>query len=113
MEHCVKVVLDDVCAKTLQQEEALYSSGHTSLTLCRTTGHNANAAGNTPLREDSFYTHSERETPKMIAKVLSGITWDSLFNSEQIWLMTWLRAEFLHGALQTHKCTPEEAQYTS
>ncbi|XP_060927572.1 uncharacterized protein KIAA0825 homolog [Limanda limanda] len=73
MEHCVKVVLDDVCAKSLQQEEALYSSGHTSLTLCRTTGHNADAAGNTPLREDSFYPHSERETPKMIAKFCATI----------------------------------------
>uniref|UniRef100_A0A1A7Y376 KIAA0825 n=1 Tax=Iconisemion striatum TaxID=60296 RepID=A0A1A7Y376_9TELE len=30
MEHCVKVVLDDVCAKNLQQEEALHSSGCSS-----------------------------------------------------------------------------------
>nr|XP_019949157.1 PREDICTED: uncharacterized protein KIAA0825 homolog [Paralichthys olivaceus] len=73
MEHCVKVVLDDVCAKSLQQEEALYSSGHTSLTLCRTTGHNANTAGNTPLTEHSYYTHSERESPKMIAKFCGTI----------------------------------------
>ena len=69
MAHCVKVVLDDVCAKNLQQEEALHSSGHTSVTLSRTTGHTAIAAGNTHLREDSFYTYSERDTPKMIAKV--------------------------------------------
>uniref|UniRef100_A0A3B4Y314 KIAA0825 n=1 Tax=Seriola lalandi dorsalis TaxID=1841481 RepID=A0A3B4Y314_SERLL len=40
MEHCVKVVLDDVCAKSLQQEEALYRSGQTSVILCCTSGHN-------------------------------------------------------------------------
>lgn len=70
MEHCVKVVLDDVCAKSLQQEEALHSSGHTSITLSHTIGQTANASTTTHLREDSFYTYSERETPKMIAKVL-------------------------------------------
>ncbi|XP_029367115.1 uncharacterized protein KIAA0825 homolog [Echeneis naucrates] len=68
MEHCVKVVLDDVCAKSLQQEETMYSSGHTSITLCCTSGRTATTAGTTHLREDSFYTYSERETPKMIAK---------------------------------------------
>lgn len=73
MAHCVKVVLDDVCAKSLQQEEALHSSGHTSITLSRTTGHAAITASNTPLREDSFHTYSERETPKMIAKVLPDL----------------------------------------
>uniref|UniRef100_A0A668TTM9 KIAA0825 n=1 Tax=Oreochromis aureus TaxID=47969 RepID=A0A668TTM9_OREAU len=31
MEHCVKVVLDNVCAKNLQQEEELHSSGHISI----------------------------------------------------------------------------------
>lgn len=73
MEHCVKVVLEDVCAKSLQQEEALHCSGHTSITLCRTSGHNAIPASTTRLREDSFYTYSERETPKMIAKVLPDV----------------------------------------
>lgn len=67
MAHCVKVVLDDACAKSLQQEEALHSSGHTSVELSGTTGH---TTSNEQLREDSFYTYSERETPKMIAKVL-------------------------------------------
>ncbi|XP_071338749.1 uncharacterized protein KIAA0825 homolog isoform X2 [Trachinotus anak] len=71
MEHCVKVVLDDVCAKSLQQEEALYCSGHTSITLCCTRGHTA--ASPAHLREDSFYTPSERETPKMIAKFCGTI----------------------------------------
>ncbi|GLD66872.1 uncharacterized protein AKAME5_001824500 [Lates japonicus] len=68
MEHCVKVVLDDVCAKSLQQEEALYSLELTSVTLCCTTGHTVNAASATHLKEDSFYTYPERETPRMIAK---------------------------------------------
>ncbi|XP_040010197.1 uncharacterized protein KIAA0825 homolog isoform X2 [Xiphias gladius] len=73
MEHCVKVVLDDVCAKSLQQEEAIYSSGHTSITMCCTTGHTAIAASTTHLKEDSFYTYSERQTPKMIAKFCQTI----------------------------------------
>uniref|UniRef100_UPI0037E8A58D uncharacterized protein KIAA0825 homolog n=1 Tax=Semicossyphus pulcher TaxID=241346 RepID=UPI0037E8A58D len=73
MAHCVKVVLDDVCAKSLQQEEALYSSGHTSVTLSRTGGNTTHTGGNTHLREDSFYTYSERETPKMIAKFCGAI----------------------------------------
>ncbi|KAM9360075.1 uncharacterized protein KIAA0825 homolog [Symphorus nematophorus] len=66
MAHCVKVVLDDACARSLQQEEALHSSGHTSVTLSHTTGH-------TQLREDSFFTYSERETPRMIAKFCGAI----------------------------------------
>ncbi|XP_035496073.2 uncharacterized protein KIAA0825 homolog isoform X5 [Scophthalmus maximus] len=70
MEHCVKVVLDDVCAKSLQQDEALYSAGQTSVTMCSTTGF---AASTTHLKEDSFYTYSERETPKMIAKFCGTI----------------------------------------
>ncbi|KAL7392198.1 hypothetical protein ABVT39_021043 [Epinephelus coioides] len=77
MAHCVKVVLDDVCAKSLHQEEALHSSGHTSITLSSTTGHRAITASsthlNTHLREDSFYTYSERETPRMIAKFCGAI----------------------------------------
>ncbi|TKS78887.1 hypothetical protein D9C73_012286 [Collichthys lucidus] len=70
MAHCVKVVLDDACAKSLQQEEALHSSGHTSVELSGTTGH---TASNERLREDSFYTYSERETPNMIAKFCGAI----------------------------------------
>lgn len=71
MAHCVKVVLDDVCTKSLQQEEALHSSGHTLITLSNTTGHMTVTASNIHLREDSFFTYPERETPKMIAKVFS------------------------------------------
>ncbi|XP_028269180.1 uncharacterized protein KIAA0825 homolog isoform X2 [Parambassis ranga] len=69
MEHCVKVVLDDVCAKNLQQEEALHSSGHTSVTLSPIT----HGASNTHLKEDSFYGYPERETPRMIAKFCGAI----------------------------------------
>ncbi|KAM8760635.1 uncharacterized protein KIAA0825 homolog isoform 2-T2 [Acanthopagrus schlegelii] len=69
MAHCVKVVLDDACAKSLHQEKALHSSGHTSVTMASTTGDTSN----TQLREDSFYTYSERDTPKMIAKFCGAI----------------------------------------
>ncbi|XP_065821463.1 uncharacterized protein KIAA0825 homolog [Labrus bergylta] len=73
MAHCVKVVLDDVCAKSLQQEEALFSSGHTSIILSRIGGDTTLSESNTPLREDSFYTYSERETPQVIAKFCGAI----------------------------------------
>ncbi|XP_042276768.1 uncharacterized protein KIAA0825 homolog isoform X3 [Thunnus maccoyii] len=66
MAHCVKVVLDDVCTKSLQQEEALYSSGDTLITLTVT-------ASNRHLREDSFYNYPESETPKMIVKFCGAI----------------------------------------
>lgn len=72
MAHCVKVVLDDACAKSLQQEEALHSSGHTYVPLSCTAGNTAAvAAGNVHLQEESSSTCSERETPRMIAKVLA------------------------------------------
>jgi len=78
MAHCVKVALEDVCTRSLQQEEALHSSGHTSITLSPTTGRTA--AGNSHLREDSFYTCSERETPKMIAKVRT-VLWEHILTN--------------------------------
>uniref|UniRef100_A0A8C8E2F8 KIAA0825 n=1 Tax=Oryzias sinensis TaxID=183150 RepID=A0A8C8E2F8_9TELE len=70
MEHCVKVVLDDACAKSLQQEEALRSSGHAVVTLSPVTG---DTVRNPHLKEDSFYNHSESETPKMIVKFCAVI----------------------------------------
>uniref|UniRef100_A0A7N8Y3T0 KIAA0825 n=1 Tax=Mastacembelus armatus TaxID=205130 RepID=A0A7N8Y3T0_9TELE len=73
MEHCVKVVLDDVCAKSLQQEETLHSSGHISVALTHTPEHTSITTGTTHLREDSLSTYSERETPKMIAKFCGAI----------------------------------------
>ncbi|KAF3695913.1 putative protein KIAA0825 [Channa argus] len=76
MEHCVKVMLDDVCTKSLQQEEALHSSGHTVVALSCTAEHTANTSRTTHFREDSFYTYSERGTPKMIAKFCGTILAD-------------------------------------
>ncbi|XP_041856259.1 uncharacterized protein KIAA0825 homolog isoform X2 [Melanotaenia boesemani] len=70
MEHCVKVVLDDVCAKNLQQEEVLHSSGNTSVTLILVTGQSTT---NAHLKEDCFYGYSERDIPKMIAKFCGAI----------------------------------------
>ncbi|XP_017283396.3 uncharacterized protein KIAA0825 homolog isoform X2 [Kryptolebias marmoratus] len=70
MEHCVKVVLDDACAKNLHQEEALHSSGHTSVSLSPITEFSVR---NKHLKEDSFCNFSERETPKMIAKFCGAI----------------------------------------
>lgn len=67
MEHCVKVVLDDVCARNLQQEEALYSSGHSSVSLSPIIEFSVN---NKHLQEDYLCYFSDRETPKMITKVL-------------------------------------------
>lgn len=68
MAHCVKVVLDDACARSLQQEEALHSAGETTITLSPTTGPAATSSSFS-LSEDLPDTSSERETPKMVAKV--------------------------------------------
>lgn len=67
MEHCVKVVLDDVCARILQQEEALYSFGHSTVSLSPIIDF---TVSNKHLQEDYLCYFSERETPKKIAKVL-------------------------------------------
>lgn len=71
MAHCVKVVLDDACAKSLQQEEAFHSSGHTIITLSPVPERITMTAGSISLhqRGDCFGTYSEREIPKKIAKV--------------------------------------------
>ncbi|XP_063346071.1 uncharacterized protein KIAA0825 homolog isoform X4 [Pelmatolapia mariae] len=73
MEHCVKVVLDNVCAKNLQQEEELHSSGHISVSLSLITRPTFTTASNTHLREDTFSSYSETETPRMIAKFCGAI----------------------------------------
>uniref|UniRef100_A0A1A7WWN9 KIAA0825 n=1 Tax=Iconisemion striatum TaxID=60296 RepID=A0A1A7WWN9_9TELE len=70
MEHCVKVVLDDVCAKNLQQEEALHSSGCSSVSLSPITEF---SVANKHLKEDFFCNYSDREKPKMIAKFCGAI----------------------------------------
>uniref|UniRef100_A0A3B4AIT1 KIAA0825 n=1 Tax=Periophthalmus magnuspinnatus TaxID=409849 RepID=A0A3B4AIT1_9GOBI len=61
MAHCVKVVLDDICTKSLQQEEALHSAGETSLALILTQDLTTSI--------NSKYLSSKRETPNMIAHV--------------------------------------------
>lgn len=68
MAHCVKVVLDDACARSLQQEEALHSAGDTTVALSPTTG-DATTSSSLSLSEDLPDTSSERESPKMVAKV--------------------------------------------
>lgn len=72
MAHCAKVVLDDACAKSLQQEEALHSSGHAAIAMSPVPEHTTNIAGSVSLhhRGDCFGTYLEREIPKKIAKVL-------------------------------------------
>ncbi|TNN40186.1 hypothetical protein EYF80_049647 [Liparis tanakae] len=79
MAHCVRVALEDVCTRSLQQEEDERSSGHASITLSPTTGRTSTSTstststGDSHLREDSFYSCSERETPKMIATFCAAI----------------------------------------
>ncbi|XP_007562817.1 uncharacterized protein KIAA0825 homolog isoform X1 [Poecilia formosa] len=70
MEHCVKVVLDDVCAKNLQQEERLHSSGHTLVTVSPIADF---SVSNEHLKEDFLYKGSERDAPKMTAKFCGAI----------------------------------------
>lgn len=54
MAHCVKVVLDDVCNKNLQQEEAAHASGSANISIA-------------PVN----HRHGpERDSPKMMAKVI-------------------------------------------
>ncbi|XP_029618011.1 uncharacterized protein KIAA0825 homolog isoform X2 [Salmo trutta] len=62
MAHCVKVVLEDVCTKSLQQEELSHTSGSAHMVLT-----------NTPHRDDSSLTCPERDRPKMVAKFCGDI----------------------------------------
>ncbi|KAM6965419.1 uncharacterized protein KIAA0825 homolog [Aplochiton taeniatus] len=62
MAHCVKVVLEDVCSRSLKQEEESHAAGHTSITL-----------SNTPHHDDSSDNLSEQESPKMVAKFCADI----------------------------------------
>lgn len=68
MAHCVKVVLDDACAKSLQEEEASHSSGHAPIAMSpvpeRTT-----SSLSLHHRGDCSGTYLEREVPRKIAKV--------------------------------------------
>lgn len=69
MAHCVKVVLDDACARSLQQEEALHAAGDVTISLSPAAGHSATSSCFS-LSEDLPDTSSEREIPRMVAKVL-------------------------------------------
>ncbi|XP_068594737.1 uncharacterized protein KIAA0825 homolog [Brachionichthys hirsutus] len=74
MAHCVKVVLDDACLKSLQQEAAEHSLGHNSVALsptheCATVS----TCSHERLGEESEFT-CERETPRMIAKFCGAVT---------------------------------------
>ncbi|XP_031686286.1 uncharacterized protein KIAA0825 homolog [Oncorhynchus kisutch] len=62
MAHCVKVVLEDVCTKSLQQEELSHTSGSAHVVLT-----------STPHRDDSPLTCPERDRPKMVAKFCGDI----------------------------------------
>ncbi|XP_045082705.1 uncharacterized protein KIAA0825 homolog [Coregonus clupeaformis] len=62
MAHCVKVVLEDVCTKSLQQEELSHTSGSAHMVLT-----------NTPHRDGSSLTCPERDRPKMVAKFCGDI----------------------------------------
>lgn len=57
MAHCVKVVLDDVCTKNLQQEEAAHASDSAHIFITPVTHRRA----------------PEKDSPKMVAKVTSQI----------------------------------------
>ncbi|KAL0979780.1 hypothetical protein UPYG_G00189550 [Umbra pygmaea] len=62
MSHCVRVVLDDVCARSLRQEELSHTSGSAHITLTAT-----------PLTDDSSLTRPGRDVPKMVAKFCGDI----------------------------------------
>ncbi|TNM89764.1 hypothetical protein fugu_003998 [Takifugu bimaculatus] len=75
MAHCVKVVLDDACAKSLQEEEAFRSSGHATIAMSPVPERTTNTAASSSLhqRGDCFGTYLEREVPKKIAKFCGAI----------------------------------------
>ncbi|XP_056150158.1 uncharacterized protein KIAA0825 homolog [Lampris incognitus] len=68
MAHCVKVVLDDVCTKSLQHEEVLHASGGTLISLSTTAGHAPISISSDALIGDSSHPCSDRETPTMVAE---------------------------------------------
>ncbi|XP_043096745.1 uncharacterized protein KIAA0825 homolog isoform X2 [Puntigrus tetrazona] len=57
MAHCVKVVLDDVCSKNLQQEEATHALG----------------SANIPLTPVTRSHGPERDSPRMVAKFCADV----------------------------------------
>ncbi|XP_049618135.1 uncharacterized protein KIAA0825 homolog isoform X1 [Syngnathus scovelli] len=65
MAHCVKVVLDDVCSKSLQQEEALHSLPHYSVSMESLSGRRSIHDSNINVTDDDY---SPRDTPSVVAK---------------------------------------------
>ncbi|CAL8329958.1 unnamed protein product [Arctogadus glacialis] len=70
MAHCVTVVLEDVCSRSLQQEEASFTSGHTLIELSTCVGHTPVTVGDQLAEDDSSHTWPEMDTPRRIAKGL-------------------------------------------
>ncbi|XP_066511134.1 uncharacterized protein KIAA0825-like isoform X2 [Hoplias malabaricus] len=62
MAHCVKVFLEDVCTKTLQQEEITYTSGSALI-----------PSVNVPVQQGAELTCPEKDVPKMIAKFCASV----------------------------------------
>ncbi|CAL8248755.1 unnamed protein product [Merluccius merluccius] len=73
MAHCVKVVMEDVCTKSLQQEEASFTSGQTLIELSKCAGRPQVTVGDQPVGDDSSHTWPEVDTPRMIAKFCAAI----------------------------------------
>ncbi|CAL8346834.1 unnamed protein product [Lota lota] len=73
MAHCVTVVLEDVCTKSLQQEEASFTSGQTLIELSTCAGHTPITVGDQLAGDDSSQTWPEMDTPRMIAKFCAAI----------------------------------------
>ncbi|KAM9810959.1 uncharacterized protein KIAA0825 homolog [Neosynchiropus ocellatus] len=66
MAHCVKVVLNDICAKSLQQEQMVHSDQCGFIDLSEVSGHTDFIPGNA-------YLSSPRDTPKRIAQFCATI----------------------------------------
>lgn len=76
MAHCVKVVLDDACAKSLQQEEASHSPGRATAAMSPAPQRPGSTAGSTSSHHTGDCccgTYLEREIPQKIAKVLLDV----------------------------------------
>ncbi|KAM8866056.1 uncharacterized protein KIAA0825 homolog [Synchiropus picturatus] len=73
MAHCVKVVLNDVCAKSLQQEQMVHTEQRGFIDLSQVSSHTDFIAGNAHLSERFLNTSSPRDAPKRIAQFCATI----------------------------------------
>ncbi|KAG7254708.1 hypothetical protein CRUP_029340, partial [Coryphaenoides rupestris] len=73
MAHCVRVVLEDVCTGSLQQEEAAFAAGRTLLELSPCVGHTPVTVGDQLLEDDSSHAWPETDAPRRIAKFCAVI----------------------------------------